>query len=857
MSTGDNRTAEINFTKALGLYSCERSEKDSDLDEYANVLIGLMKSEILCQNVASAWLHCQKGIEHVLNDKRKETVHYQAVQLFYLGAKCLVILSEGERGDDEKLEKACSFCRQALNLSHSLDQTREAEKLMEELGSGEHGDHFALKCEVQLLFATVLRMLHKDEEAEDILKEIEEFLPNTAVVFESTSLVRIAHCKQPDFIKISRRIFGWFGWILVMRADMSSIMWLEKVLSALFSSPVTDILFCFEEVLPLLDALTVIKSRGTEEDRSPFQQAVDACKEASLRNGNDLNNFYDFLKSLFLIYVNLERTEEAIVLAETGLNISDLMCGENSIDRKRSRGRMLFYLAQIHQLKSLNSSFDRNRELELAEEYYRIDRGSTHNFAVRKNISYANFLCEQKRYDEAGAVLLDTNHSCQKLWGEYAFCSYSLRQCYGAGVQKSVEIHGELVATVGDVMYSTMVRVFVGMGKKNDAVSACEKLTTKSKPVHGLLGERPHCLPYLIEACQRELLSRLSSEDRKKFENCDFPLCPKNVAKLYYMLDEYILPLKYWPIDVESAELIEMKMSCFRLAGNDLVKKDKGSESPFYFMQFLEMLHTKDGFLDKPFHIQCETLEGYSFADQYYVFRALGIMLCEREKVEGAIQCYERCIELDAEFSYDQNLVATLADLYQTKALTVDIKNQDFVKNLMNRALCLFQKFLERTSEITAFVESSFASLLSKLERYSEAISHFQNVIKRADDTTISSGKVDKPLLDVYRRRELEVRGQITLPVSLFALYELILIYAKIREVDKAEECAIELENYIARLQSSPMHPLALSLAGYAYKLIENNEKAAKLFVAVLEIIPEHPPVAEALESSCIVSLKQ
>ena len=237
--------------------------------------------------------------------------------------------------------------------------------------------------------------------------------------------------------------------------------------------------------MPLLDALTVVKSRGTEEDRSPFQQAVDACKEASLRNGNDLNNFYDFLKSLFLIYVNLEQTEEAIVLAETGLNISDLMCGENSIDRKRSHGRMLFYLAQIHQLKSLNSSFDRNRELELAEEYYRIDRGSTHNFAVRKNISYANFLCEQKRYDEAGAVLLDKNHSCQKLWGEYAFCSYSLRQCYGAGVQKSVEIHGELVATVGDVMYNTMVRVFVGMGKKNDAVAACEKLTTMSKLVHG------------------------------------------------------------------------------------------------------------------------------------------------------------------------------------------------------------------------------------------------------------------------------------------------------------------------------------------------------------------------------------
>ena len=852
LSTGYNRTAAINFIKALDLYSCEILENNSDLHEYSDVLIGVIKSEILCQNVASAWLHCQEGMELVLNDERKETVHYQAAQFFYLGAKCLVILSKDGKGDDEKLAKACSFCRQALKLSYSLDQTREAEELMKELGSCECGDLFALKCEVQLLFATILRKLQKDKEAEDILKEIEKRLLSIAVVFESTSLIRIAHCKQPDFVKLSCRLFSWVGRVLVMRADMSSIIWLDKALSALFSTSLTDILFCFEDVLPLLDALTVFKSRATEEDRSPFQQAVDACKEASLRNGNDLNNFYDFLKSLFLIYVNVERTEEAIVLAETGLNISDLMCCENSSDQKICRGRMLLYLAQIHQLKSTNSSFDRNRELILAEEYYRIDRGSTHDFALRKDVSFANFLCEQKRYDEAGAVLLDINNSCQKLWDKYVLCSYSLRQCFGTGIQKSVEIDGELIATVGDVMYSIMVRVFVAMGKKKDAVAACEELSTNSTPVHGIIGERPPCLPYLIEACQRELLSLLSEDERKKFQNCDFPLYPKNVAKLYYVLDEYILALKYWPTDVESAELIEAKMSCFRLAGNDLVKKDKGSESPFYFMQFLEMLHTKDGFLDKPFHIQCETLEGYSFVDQYYVFRALGIMLCERENVEGAIQCYERCIELDAEFSYDQNLVATLADLYQSKALTVDIKNQDLAKKLMNLALCLFQKLLERTSEITAFVESSFASLLFKLERYSEAISHFETVINRADDSIISFGKVDKPLLDVYRRRELEVRGQITLPITLCALYELIFIYLRTREVSKAEQLVIELENYIARFQSSPIYPLALSIVGYAYKLIGNSEKAAELFVAVLDIIPGHLPVAEALESCCM-----
>jgi tetratricopeptide (TPR) repeat protein len=264
------------------------------------------------------------------------------------------------------------------------------------------------------------------------------------------------------------------------------------------------------------------------------------------------------------------------------------------------------------------------------------------------------------------------------------------------------------------------------------------------------------------------------------------------------------------------------------------------------------MLQTKEGLLDQPFHNQCEFLEGYSFANQYYVFRSLGRMLCARGNVDGAIKCYERCLDLDEDFTCDQNLVATLAELYQTKALTVEINNQDSCKRQMNLALNLFQKLLQTTGELTTLVECSFASLLSKLERYKEAVEHFENVIKRSDETFISFADEDKPLLDVHLRREIEVSGRINIPIKVRAFYEIILTYMNLNEIEKAQEIALQLENYVARFQSTPTYSLALSVVGYAHKVVGNKENAAEIFISVLEIIPEHLPVTEALESCCM-----
>ena len=72
-----------------------------------------------------------------------------------------------------------------------------------------------------------------------------------------------------------------------------------------------------------------------------------------------------------------------------------------------------------------------------------------------------------------------------------------------------------------------------------------------------------------------------------------------------------------------------------------------------------------------------------------------------------------------------------------------------------------------------------------------------------------------------------------------------------LNEVERAQEVVLHLENHVESYQSNPRYSLALSVVGYAHKEIGNKEKAAEIFVSVLEIIPGHFPVAEALESCC------
>ena len=205
------------------------------------------------------------------------------------------------------------------------------------------------------------------------------------------------------------------------------------------------------------------------------------------------------------------------------------------------------------------------------------------------------------------------------------------------------------------------------------------------------------------------------------------------------------------------------------------------------------MLQVKDGFLDKPFHKQSEILQNYIFGNQYYDFCSLGRTHAERENIDTAIRYYERCIDLDEDFACGQNIVATLSELYQTKALIVDMENENLRTVYMDRAMKLFQKLFQKTAELTTFVELAFASLLSRLGRYEGAVKHVEKVVDRADDTLcVSFGNVEKPLVDVFVCSEIEAHGgNISIPIKVFAVYKLISTYMKLDEKEKAQEVTI------------------------------------------------------------------
>ena len=197
-----------------------------------------------------------------------------------------------------------------------------------------------------------------------------------------------------------------------------------------------------------------------------------------------------------------------------------------------------------------------------------------------------------------------------------------------------------------------------------------------------------------------------------------------------------------------------------------------------------------------------------------------------------------------------------MSELYQTKALTVELENEDSRKVYTDLAWELFQKLFQKTSELTTFVELSFASLLTRLDRHEEAVEHFYKVIERADSMSfVSFGNVDKPLVDVYFRREIKaLGGRVLIPGKVLAAYGLILTFIKLNQIKKAQKVAFFLsENVFKKYPLEIRYQLIThSMAGYAYKRIGDKEKAAEIFISVLEKNPGHPPVTEALESLCM-----
>ena len=826
LSMGHFRSAAIDFTKADAIYSIETIDNREDLCEYSEVLIGLIKSEILCNNVKAAWLVCKKGIKLASDHELKETINQQAAKLLYLGVKCIEQL-ECVQEEENKLVQANYLYQEALSLCDLTEEIGVVKTILE------------VKLLLKNNFPTLRLKIEDENTREEIFTNSANFMSDVCV-----------------------HLMGD-----VPAAGDLCVNWLCASLATFLSAPPPDFMWYYEEFLPLLQAITATKPSAPYESCSPFQQAVDMCKRTLTNQDQSLNYINQFLNTLIIIYRSLGRAQEAIVVADVGLGITDFMCNSSDCEKVNDRCRMLLHLAQIHQHMSLNPAFDADEELNRAEDYYIIDRGRENylsnrgrkeDMVVPKDLSYANFLCERKRFAEAVSVLEDIRYLDQLLWNKYVYVEYFSCAFYGAGVEKSVKIDGELFTTVGDVLYSLLVRTYVGMEKRKEAVATCEMLTDVNLlDVHeASFGKRPSCKPYLVEDCHRELLSLLNEEDRHQFQNCDFPLSSSNLAKLYYMLGEYQMAAKHFPEDVQTSEMLEMKISCLRLAGNELVDSNRADESITFFLQFFIMLQDKEGFLDKPFNKQCEILQTYSFANQYYLFHSLGGAHAERENIDAAIQCYERCIKLDEDFTCDQDIVATLSDLYQTKALTVYLDNEDSRKVYMDLAWVLFQKLFQKTAELTTFVELSFASLLTRLGRCEEAVNSFYNIMDTADSQSLMGyGNLDKPLVDVYLRREIEANGgSVDIPIVVVAVYKLISTLMKLHQMRKAQKVAFLLETVVKDYPLTlPANDLIThAMVGYAYKIIGNEEKAAEIFVSVLEKNPGHPPVTEALESLCM-----
>ena len=511
---GHFRSAAINFTKAVVLYSIETIDNREELCEYSEVLIGLIKSEILCNNVEAAWLVCEKGIKLATDRK----LNQQAENLLYLKVRCIIILLE--RGEKEnKLDLALYLYEKALFL---CDLT-EAD--------------FKTIFEILFLLDDIFPSLPPKNENENTFEEIKrgktrtiaDYVSNiyaSADLMGNVSAVNLINSEPEVLIKVAISC-SLKARLLIYSGDLDqSINWLDRSLVAFCSVPLPDLLWYFEDFLPLLQAVTATKSSAPGQSRSPFQQAIDMCSRTLINQNKSSNYVNTFLTTSIIIYRSLGQVQEAMVVAEIALEINDLMCHNSDGEKLNNRCRMLLHLAQIHQQNSSNPTFNADEELNLAEHCYLSDRGREEEMLLCKNLSYANFLCERKRFAEAVTVLEDMRNLDRRvLRNKYVYVEYFSCAFYGAGVEKSVKIDGELLTVVEDILCNLLVRTYVGIRKRKEAVATCEILTDVNSPdVHKpVYGKRPPCKPYLVEDCHRELLSLLSKEDQHQFQNCEFP----------------------------------------------------------------------------------------------------------------------------------------------------------------------------------------------------------------------------------------------------------------------------------------------------------------------------------------------
>ena len=215
----DYRMAETNFMEAVAFHrSSNTASRGDDLEEYGDILIGLTKSRMFCTKVEGALCACSEGITLLLGGEPEYQKSRLLTELFYLAAKCKFYLSKSSRNRYNCLREAISFCQEATAASVVVDKHAGSSDFLEEFCGHEKQEFFAMKCEINLLHATILSLLGYVDKAKCIAKEMSAFLESLAVVLEEFS-VDAWPGGEKDFVKIRRRFCSWIGRALVIAGE--------------------------------------------------------------------------------------------------------------------------------------------------------------------------------------------------------------------------------------------------------------------------------------------------------------------------------------------------------------------------------------------------------------------------------------------------------------------------------------------------------------------------------------------------------------------------------------------------------------------------------------------------------------
>ncbi|XP_028416373.1 uncharacterized protein LOC114540377 [Dendronephthya gigantea] len=834
--------AAINFKKAADFYRSVHSSKLNHKVVYMESLIGLAKSRVLCNDLENALRACEEGLG-IEPEQTTSALSEENLELLYLTMKCAFLLITRSSLPDERVHLKHCYER-FYTILGEVDYFRpKADTGMED------DEFFAILKQCKFCFViSVIREcisfhLAKSEEERMNARQRAKSLENSFNVNIFNTNTR--ECRKSDVEEIQRvrrHCRSWIGQLLVIIGETeNAVIHLKKSLAGFFVPDFTGSIIPLDEIIPLLDAITATNaaSSSAQESQSLFQQTLELCRDEYLKVNDNPFPLLNFFRNLGNHFVDGGRTWEATHAYNAGLEVVQNLISD-ATDQVNARNEMMLHLANVHRLQALeNTGKGEVEESRLAEKYYKFENGNgTEKSSIHKNIMYANFLCDKGRFEEAIVVVNKAIEADDKLWSTTVICSFSERVLYGSDVKNYIESDGELLTKMGNLAYTTLVCAYVQLGNGREACKALDTLLKNGEDLPPSAIYTTSCLSHLIGFCQKYLLSLVKDRMKLSFPDSEFTLSPENLAKLYYELD----PTR--------------KLSSLRFIADALVMMGRGDESISYYREFLLLMDRCEGVLDKSFDEQHAIISHLSFPESRYVYLALGsVMLEHQDKIDDAIACYQHCLVLAMGLSDDtyQDSVAILTALYQTKALTNGKEDQTIYQKWMDKAQECFQNLVSKNVKMTSFVQTTFASFLLRTEQFAEAISHFEQLLDIETNSSIAYCQVGIPLFGVHMAREIKARGKVCVQLKVHIYYLIALAYFQCGKIEKAQESALQMEEYVENISSTPYYLISRSLLAYAYKETGNERKAMEILKTVLESEPDNVAVKLALEECAAI----